>query len=240
MVAERIVIKFSGEVMGQAQSEANLDFDRISRLAQALKRLAKQGYQIAVVIGGGNIFRARMLKRGEISRVSADYMGMLATMINALALQAVLNKVGQKARVLAPFSWPAAWEDYSPSRAQKLLLKKTIVIMAGGTGKPYFSTDTALVLRAVEIGAKRIFKATNVAGVYSSDPDRNKSAKFYKKLTYQEALKKKLKIMDASAYALAAKSSLILRVFKYSPSNLERVLRGLDLGTKVIPASAPK
>lgn len=219
--------------MGQARTQTNFDFQQIKALAQALKKLVESDYQIGVVIGGGNIFRGRMIKNMEIAAVTADFMGMLATMMNALALKGVLEKLGQRAVVMSPFGCTSVWEPYSAAHAKKLLDYKNILIFSGGTGKPHFTTDTALVLRAMQIGAQQIFKATNVAGVYSSDPQKNKKAKFYKNLTYQQAMKKHLKVMDASAFKMAAKNNLSLTVFKYSPSNLAKAVRGLNLGTQV-------
>lgn len=230
---KRIVIKFSGEVMGVGHNEANLDFAKIKALALVLKKLIRRGYQVGVVLGAGNIFRARMVKNMAIGRVTADHMGMLATVINALALQSVLEKLGQDTRVLSPFSLPDIMEDYTFKRAINHLSKKRIVIFAGGTGNPYFTTDTALVLRALEVGAKHIYKATKVSGVYSADPDKHKGAKLYKHLSYQEALKKNLAAMDQAAFALAAENDLELRVFKYSPVNVYRAVTGAKLGTKV-------
>ncbi|MBT4210096.1 MAG: UMP kinase [Candidatus Komeilibacteria bacterium] len=233
MKNKRIVIKLSGEVMEQGNQEANLDFGKIMKLADSLKKLAKQGYQIGVVLGGGNIFRARMVKNMEIDREVADHIGMTATMINAMALQAVLSKMKQAAKVLSPFVIPATMSAYSASRANSYLNKKHIVIFAAGTGKPYFTTDTALVLRAYEIGAEYIYKATNVRGVYDKDPIKYKNAKFYKKLSYSEALEKKLKVMDAAAFAMARENKMDLTVFKYSPANLIKAVTKNNIGTKV-------
>ena len=233
MSPKRIIIKFSGEVMETGNREANLDFAKIKKLAQTLKKLVKAGYQVGVVLGAGNIFRARMVKNMAISRVVADHMGMLATAINSLALQSVLEKLGQEARGLSPFSLPDIMEDYIFKRAINHLSKKRIVIFAGGTGNPYFTTDTALVLRALEVGAGCIYKATNVSGVYSSDPDQDRRARLYKHLTYQEALQKNLRVMDMPALALAAENDLALTVFKYSPANVYRAVVKNSLGTKV-------
>lgn len=233
MVNKRIIIKFSGEVMESNPQEANLDFAKIKKLALALKKLSKAGYQVGVVLGAGNIFRARMVKNSAIDRVVADHMGMLATAINALALQSVLEKMGQDARVLSPFSLPQLMEDYVFKRARNHLAKKRIVIFAGGTGNPYFTTDSALVLRALEVGAKNIYKATNVAGVYSTNPHKNPRAKLYKQISYQEVLAKKLGVMDQSAFSLAAENNLALTVFKYSPENLLKAVKNNSIGTKV-------
>jgi len=235
---KRIVIKLSGEVMEHGDQEANLDFAKIFKLADSLKILSKKGYQIAVVIGGGNIFRARMLKNMEIDRVVADHIGMTATMINSMALKAVLEKMNQPVKVLSPFVIPSMMSAYSPRRANDYLNKKHIIILAAGTGKPYFTTDTALVLRASEIGAEYIYKATNVRGVYNKDPDKYKNAKFYKNLSYRQALKENLKVMDATAFALARDNKMNLRIFKYSPSNLVKAVVQNSIGTKVTNESS--
>lgn len=240
---KRIVIKLSGEVFDSpvdglcprevGNQEANLDFPSIKKIAISLKKLVKAGYQVGVVVGAGNIFRARMIKGAEIDRVAADHMGMMATSINALALQATLEKEGQEARVLSSFSIPAIMEDYIYKRAINHLKNKRVVIFAGGTGNPYFTTDTTLVLRALEIGANNIYKASNVDGVYDSDPLKNPKAKLYKKLTYNEALHKDLRVMDGTAFALARDNDMNLIVFKYSPENIIKAVTKNNIGTKI-------
>lgn len=238
MKNKRIVIKLSGEVMEHGNQEANLDFAKIMKLAASLKKLSKKGYQIGIVIGGGNIFRARMVKNMEIDRVVADHIGMTATMINAMALQTVLTKMKQPAKVLSPFVIPSMMSEYSPSRAISYLNKKYIVIFAAGTGKPYFTTDTALILRAYEIGAEHAFKATNVRGVYDKDPQKYKNAKFYKNISYSEALEKNLKVMDATAFAMAQDNKINLTVFKYNPDNIIKAVTKNNIGTKVVNESS--
>ena len=233
MKNKRIVIKLSGEVVEHGNQEANLDFGKIMKLAASLKKLSKKGYQIAVVIGGGNIFRARMVNNMEIDRVMADHIGMTATMINAMALKAVLDKMKQPAEILSPFVIPSMMSEYSPRRANNYLNKKHIVILAAGTGKPYFTTDTALVLRAYEIGAENVYKATNVRGIFDKDPQKYKSAKFYKELSYRQALEENLKVMDAAAFALARDNKMNLTVFKYSPANIITAVVKNNIGTKV-------
>src|SRR3989339_276135 len=233
MSNKRVVIKISGEVFEVGNQPANLDFPSIKKVAESLKKVVKAGYQVGVVVGAGNIFRARMVKGSEVDRVAADHMGMMATSINALALQATLERVGQEARVLSSFSVPAIMEDYVYKRAINHLKNKRVVIFAGGTGNPYFTTDTTLVLRALEVGVTNIYKASNVSGVYDSDPDKNKKAKLYKKISYAEALKRNLKIMDATAFALANDNKLNLTVFKYSPENIVRAVVKNNIGTKV-------
>lgn len=233
MNKKRVVIKLSGEIFEVGNQEANLDFPSIKKVAQSLQKLVKSGYQVGVVVGAGNIFRARMVKGAEIDRVAADHMGMMATSINALALQSVLEKIGQESRVLSSFSIPAIMEDYVYKRAINHLVNKKVVIFAGGTGNPYFTTDTTLVLRALEIGAQYIYKASNVEGVYDSNPAKNTKAKMYKKLSYSEALKNDLKVMDSTAFALARDNDMILRVFKYSPANIIKAVSQGNVGTIV-------
>ena len=230
---KRIVIKLSGEVMGSAKSESNLDFAKIKKLAASLKELIGLGYQVAVVVGAGNIFRGRMVKKAEVDRVAADHMGMIATHINALALQSMLEKIDQEAVVLSPFYMPQVLRPYNHAKAIEHLNKGRVVILAGGTGSPYFTTDTNMALRALEIKAEHMFKATNVAGVYDADPDKNPKAKLYKELTYSEALDKNLKVMDTAAFALARDNNLKLTVFKYTPANLIKVVQEDNIGTKV-------
>lgn len=230
---KRIVIKLSGEVFEVGHQEANLDFPSIKKIATSLQKLIKAGYQVGVVVGAGNIFRARMVKGAEIDRVAADHMGMMATSLNALALQGILEKLGQEARVLSAIPIPAIMENYVYKRAIKHLENKRVVIFAGGTGNPYFTTDTTLVLRALEIGAQNIYKASNVKGVYDSDPDKNSKAKFYNKLTYSQALKNKLRVMDSTAFALARDNKMNLTVFKYSPENIIKAVTKNNIGTKI-------
>lgn len=233
MNKKRIVIKLSGEVFEVGNQEANLDFPKIKELAQSLKKLIKSGYQVGVVVGAGNIFRARMVKGAEIGRVASDHMGMMATSINALALQSVLEKIGQEARVLSSFSVRAIMEDYVYKRAIKHLESGRVVIFAGGTSNPYFTTDTTLVLRALEINADAIYKATNVKGIYDANPKENPKAKFYKKISYTEALSKDLKVMDLTAFAMAKDNNLDLTVFEYSPKNIIEAISKNSIGTKV-------
>ncbi|PLX25257.1 UMP kinase [Candidatus Parcubacteria bacterium] len=230
---KRIVIKLSGEVFEVGNQEANLDFPSVAKIAKSIKKLVKLGYQVGVVVGAGNIFRARMVKGQEIDRVVADHMGMMATNLNALALQSVLEREGQEARVLSSFSVPKIMEDYNHRKAIDHLEHKRVVIFAGGTGNPYFTTDTTLVLRALEVGAEYIYKASNVAGVYDSNPDENPKAKLYKKLSYTQALDQDLRIMDATAFALARDNELKLVVFKYSPENIIKAIDKNNIGTKV-------
>ena len=233
MNKKRIIIKTSGETFGQARAETNLDFVAIKSLAQSLKKLVSLGYQVAIVAGAGNIFRARMIAGEEIDRTSADHIGMLATHINALALESALEKIGQKAVVMSPFAMPKIAKAMNHQEAIDYLEKKTVVIFAGGTGNPYFTTDTCLILRALEIKADQVYKATNVLGVYDKNPSKYKNAKLYKILSYDEALKKNLQLMDATAFALARDNQVKVRVFKYSPDNLIKAISKNNIGTSI-------
>lgn len=233
MIKKRVVIKLSGEVFEEGDQEANLDFPKIKKLAQSLKTLVKAGYQVAVVVGAGNIFRARMVKGQEIDRVEADHMGMLATNLNALALRSVLEKIGQEARIMSAFPVENIMWGFNHECAIRNLKEKRIMIFSGGTGRPFFTTDTTLVLRALEISADHIYKASTVDGVYDKNPDKYKNAKLYKQLTYGEALKKNLRVMDQTAFALARDNKMPLTVFKYSPTNLIKAVTKNNIGTKV-------
>ncbi|MBU1202953.1 UMP kinase [Patescibacteria group bacterium] len=230
---KRIVIKTSGETMGNARSESNLDFKEIKSLAQSLKKLVNLGYQVSVVAGGGNIFRGRMIKGAEIDKTTADHMGMMATHINALALESMLNSIGQKSVVMSPFYVPKIVRPINYQKAIEHLEKKTVVIFAGGTGNPYFTTDTNMILRALEIQAEVVYKATNVLGVYDKNPLKYKNAKLYRTLTYDEALKKSLEVMDQTAFALARDNQVKITVFKYSPQNLIKAVTKNNIGTKI-------
>jgi uridylate kinase len=233
MTKKRVVIKVSGEVFMAKGAEANLDFPTIKKFGEALKKLVSAGYEVAIVPGGGNIFRARMVEGEAIDRVVADQMGMLGTSLNALALQSTLQKMDQPAVVMSAFVIPEVMEIFQKQKALEHLANKRVVIFACGAGRPYFTTDTTLVLRALEIGTKDIYKATNVEGVYDSDPDANTQAKLYKELSYAEALDKKLRVMDATAFALARENNLNLTVFKFSPENIVAAVTKGQLGTKV-------
>ena len=230
---KRILLKVSGEVLGGNGGGSNFDFENVKALASVLSVAAKKGVQIGIVVGAGNIFRGREIAHGEIDRVTADHMGMMATIINALALQSVLEKSGIEARVLSSIPMPEVMENYVHKRAINHLKNGRLVIFAGGTGRPYFTTDTAAVLRALEVHAEVVFKASDVDGVYDADPDTTPGAKRYDRLTYAEALEKRLSIMDASAFALAQENNLPIVVFKFSPENVGRVLGGERLGTVI-------
>jgi len=231
-MTKRIIIKLSGEVFESTNSHHNIDFNAVKKLGQSIKKLRQSGYQIGIVVGAGNILRGRDVSNTQADKIRADYMGMLGTIINAMALQTVLQKLGMTSIVLSAVEVPRLVENYKVETA-KQLISKYVVIFAGGIGKPHFTTDTTAVIRAEEVGATHVYKCTNVAGIYSADPYRNRSATLYKNISYAEALSKKLKAMDMSAFIRAKKSNLIIRVFKYSPANLVKAVRNNNLGTQV-------
>lgn len=229
----RVVVKLSGEYLAGSQS-FGIDQPTIDRIADDLTAARKLGVEIAVVIGGGNIFRGvEVLSRG-VSRPTGDTMGMLATVMNCLALEAALERRGQSARALSAFVMPEVCELFTRSAAHKYLAEGRIVLLGGGTGNPYFTTDTTAVLRAAEIGAQAVLKATNVDGVYSSDPKKDPSAKRFERLSHSQALEGGYKVMDATAFALARETSLPIIVFSIAePGSIGAILRGAGRGTIV-------
>lgn len=232
---KRIVLKLSGEALQDAKKGYGIDSEVLISIAKQLKDVHKSGLEIAVVVGGGNIFRGSSTVGRAIDRSTADYMGMLATVINALALQDALEKLGVDTRVQSAIDLQKLAEPYIRRRAVRHLEKKRIIIFAAGTGNPYFTTDTAAALRAIEINADVILKATKVDGVYSDDPIKNKNAKKFKKLTYIEVLNKNLQVMDGTAIALCRDNKLPIIVFNlFKKDNIKRVVSGVDIGTRVI------
>jgi uridylate kinase len=229
----RILVKLSGEaLMGGA--DYGIDPAILKRIAGELQEIVGLGVQLAVVIGGGNIFRGAGLARAGMDRVTADHMGMLATVMNALAMQDALESVGLYARVMSAIRINEVCEDYIRRRAIRHLEKDRVVIFAAGTGNPFFTTDTAAALRAIEIGAEVLLKATKVNGVYSDDPMRNPSAVRYAQLTFDRVLTEKLNVMDATAIVMCRDNHLPLRVFNLNnPGDLTRIVRGADVGTAV-------
>ncbi len=218
--------------MGKA--DFGIDPEVIARLAGEIKGLVEAGVQIGLVIGGGNIFRGAGLAEAGIDRVTGDHMGMLATVMNALAMQDALERVGVPARVMSSLSIHEVCEDYIRRRAVRHLEKGRVVVLAAGTGNPFFTTDSAASLRAVEIGAELLIKATKVKGVYSADPLKNPDAEFYPRLSYHQALVQNLKVMDATAIVLCRDNKIPLRVMNINePGALMRLLRGEDIGSLV-------
>ncbi len=229
----RILVKLSGEaLMGQA--DYGIDPEVLKRLAADVVEVSATGVQVAIVIGGGNIFRGAGLARAGMDRVTGDHMGMLATVMNSLAMQDALEQVGLHVRVQSAIRINEVCEDYIRRRAVRHLEKGRIVIFAAGTGNPFFTTDTAASLRAIEIEADLLLKATKVDGVYDADPVRNPGARRYAALTYEQVLDDRLNVMDATAIVLCRDHDLPLRVFDMgSPGALVRVARGEDVGTLV-------
>jgi uridylate kinase len=229
----RIVLKLSGEALAGGQGYG-IDPPVLDRIASEVREVAALGVQVAIVIGGGNIFRGIAASAGGMDRATADYMGMLATVINALALQDSLEKVGLQTRVLSAIEMRAVAEPYIRRRAMRHLEKGRVVIFAAGTGNPFFTTDTAGALRAVEIGADAIMKATKVDGVYSADPKRDKNAQRLERLTYIEVLNRGLQVMDAAAISLCMDNKLPIIVFDLTRSgNIKRIVLGEPVGSIV-------
>jgi len=233
LVFRRILLKLSGEAL-MGEGDYGIDPATILRVAGEIHDLAEQGVEIGLVIGGGNIFRGAGLAQGGIDRVTGDHMGMLATVMNALAMQDALEKLGSQCRVMSALKINQVSEDYIRRRAVRHLEKGRIVLFAAGTGNPFFTTDSAASLRAIEIGAEIMLKATKVDGVYDSDPMKNPDAVRYEALSYDEAIVKKLGVMDTTALVLCRDQNVPVRVFNlFEPGNLLRVVQGEAIGTLV-------
>jgi len=230
---KRVVLKVSGEAL-QGRLSSGIDYDVLRSIAKQIKEVKSMGVEMAIVIGGGNIFRGTAGSSRGVDRVNADYMGMLSTVINGLALQDALEKAGVFTRVQTAIEMQELAEPYIRRRAIRHLEKGRVVIFVGGTGNPYFTTDTTAALRAIEIGAQVILKATKVDGVYSSDPAKNKRARKYATLKYIDVLKKGLKVMDATATSLCMDNNLPIIVFNLTKvGNIKRVITGENIGTTV-------
>ncbi|HEU4801229.1 MAG TPA: UMP kinase [Gemmatimonadales bacterium] len=229
----RALLKVSGEALAGEKGQG-LDYAIVEALAEEIKTVHALGVHLGLVVGGGNIIRGATASRDGLDRVSADYMGMLATVINALALQDVLEKVGVDTRVMTAIRMESLAEPYIRRRAIRHLEKGRLVIFAGGTGNPFFSTDTAGVLRALEIEAEVILKATNVDGIFTSDPRTNPDAEFIPELSFQEAIIRNYAVMDANAFGLCKANELPIVVFNMNkPGAISRVLQGERVGTIV-------
>ena len=233
-VYRRVLLKLSGEALMGAQGYG-VDVDIARQVAAEIKSVRDSGVEIAVVVGGGNIFRGVSESAGDMDRSSADYIGMLATVMNAVVLQDALEKLDVFTRVLSAIDIPEVAEPFIRRRAIRHLEKGRVVIFAAGTGNPYFTTDSAAALRALEVKADVILKATKVKGIYSADPVTNKDAEFYERITYREVLERRLKVMDASAISLCMDNNLPLVVFHMlTPGNIMRVVTGAPgVGTRV-------
>jgi len=233
MAYKRILLKLSGEaLMGDRQH--GIDPKRLSEYANEIKNIVDKGIEVAIVIGGGNIFRGISGASNGIDRVQGDYMGMLATAINGLALQSAIEAAGVKTRLLTAIKMEQVAEPFIKRRAVRHLEKGRVVIFGCGTGNPYFTTDTAAVLRAIEIGAEVILKGTRVDGIYNVDPEKNENAIKFDSITYKDAMNKGLKVMDMTAFALSQENNLPIIVFDMNTKgNLEKVISGENIGTKV-------
>ena len=233
MLYKRILLKLSGEAL-MGDNSHGIDPDRIQLYCKEISSLVKTGVEIAIVIGGGNIFRGVSAASKGIDRVQADYMGMLATVINGLALQSSLEGMGIQTRLQTALKMEAIAEPYIKRRAVRHLEKKRVVIFSAGTGNPFFTTDSAAVLRAIEINADVILKGTRVDGIYNLDPEKNKNAIKFDNISFDEAITKNLKIMDSTAFTLSKENNLPIIVFNMNkPGNLNKITEGKQIGTIV-------
>jgi uridylate kinase len=234
MQYKRILLKLSGEAL-LGERQYGIDPKRLAEYAQDIKKIIEQGVEVAIVIGGGNIFRGVSGASNGMDRVQADYMGMLATVINGLALQSALEDADVPTRLQTAIKIEAIAEPYIKRKAVRHLEKGRVVIFGSGTGNPFFTTDSAAVLRAIEVNADVILKGTRVDGIYDSDPEKNIGAIKFDKLSFEEVLKKGLKIMDTTAFTLSQENELPIIVFDMNtPGNLLRVVSGENIGTKVV------
>jgi uridylate kinase len=233
-VYKRILLKLSGEAL-LGNQECGIDPDVLTRYSVEIKNATEMGVQVGIVIGGGNIYRGVSNSSDNIDKVTGDHMGMLATLINALALQSALEHHGLVTRLVSAIRMEVIAEPFIRRRAIRHLEKERVVIFGAGTGNPYFTTDTAAVLRAIEIGADVVIKGTRVDGVFDSDPERNPGAFRYQEISYVDVLKKDLKVMDMTAITLCRENKLPILVFNMNvPGNLTRLLSGEQVGTKVM------
>ena len=233
LIYKRILLKLSGEAL-MGSGDFGIDPETIGRVADEIKELVEAGLQIGLVIGGGNIFRGAGLAQAGLDRVTGDHMGMLATVMNALAMKDALVERGVPARPMSALSMPSVCDDFNVRDALSSLQAGEVVILAAGTGNPYFTTDSAASLRAIEIGADLLIKATKVNGVYSADPVKNPDAEFYSRLTYDRVIKENLQVMDTTAIVLCRDNGMPLRIMNINESRaLMRLLKGEDVGSLV-------
>ena len=232
---KRILLKLSGEALsGEKKSDKIIDSSILEQYAQEVKRIADLGVQVAIVVGGGNIFRGKELEATGLDRVQGDYMGMLATVINGMAVQAALEKVGLFTRLMSAVKMEQICEPLIRRRAMRHLEKGRIVIFGAGTGNPYFTTDSAASLRAIEIKADVVLKGTRVDGVYTADPEKDTTATRYNSVSFDEVIAKDLKVMDLAAFALCRENKLPIVVFDmYNPGNLHNHIMGQEVGTLI-------
>jgi uridylate kinase len=234
MKYNRVLLKLSGEAL-MGEQQYGIDPKRLNTYAAEIKEVVEKGVQVAIVIGGGNIFRGMQGAAQGMDRVQGDYMGMLATVINSMSIQGALEGIGVSTRLLGGLAIDPIAEAMSRKRAQEYMAEGKVVIISGGTGNPFFTTDTASALRAVEIEADIILKGTRVDGVYTADPEKDPSATKYETLSFSEAYEKKLSIMDLTAFTLCQENNLPIYVFDMNkPGNLLKVVEGLSIGTLVV------
>jgi len=229
---KRLLLKISGEALA-GKEKYGIDPGTVSIICEEIAHVHKMGLDLALVIGGGNIFRGMAASAKGMNRAPADYMGMLATVLNAIAVQDALEKLGCPTRVLSAITMQEICEPYILRRAERHLEKRRIIICSAGTGNPYFTTDTAAVLRGMELRCEAIIKATKVDGVYDKDPVKHPDAVLYKELSYSEALQKKLRVMDATAFSLAMENNLPIMVCNLVAGNITKIVQGKDVGTVV-------
>mgnify|MGYP001236748256 CR=1 FL=1 len=230
----RVLLKLSGESFANQDTNFGIDSSTLTRIANEISKANESGVEIGIVVGGGNFFRGVSESAKNMAQANADYMGMLATVINAIALKDALDKNGTNTRVQSAITMTSVAEPYIRLRAIRHLEKKRVVIFAAGTGNPYFTTDTAASLRAAEIEADMVIKSTRVDGVYSDDPEKNSDAELYEKLTYKNVLDDKLTVMDLTAITLCEENNMPIRVFNGTKDgNIFKVLSGENLGTTI-------
>lgn len=233
MKYNRILLKLSGEAL-MGEKKYGIDSNKLEQYAQEIRKIKDMGVEIAIVIGGGNIFRGVQAEKTGIDRVQGDYMGMLATLINAMALQSSLEQNGMYTRLMSGIKVESVCEPFIRRRAIRHLEKGRIVIFGAGIGNPYFTTDSTAALRAIEIEADVVLKGTRVDGVYTADPEKDKNATKYRTLSFQEAYEKNLNIMDMTAFTLCQENNLPIIVFDMNvPGNLENLVKGEDIGTLI-------
>ena len=231
---KRILLKLSGEAFQNKKTNESLDPDTLVAMAEQIKKVHDLGVEVAIVVGGGNIFRGLSGENCGVDRTTGDYMGMLATVINSLALQSALERAGVMTRVLSALDIHAVAEPFIRRRAMRHMEKKRVIIIGAGTGNPYFTTDSAAALRASEINADVLLKATKVDGIYDSDPHKNKQAKKYAHITYQQAIRDELKVMDTAAFSLCQENKIPILVFNFFKENeILRAVLGENVGTLV-------
>ena len=233
-MSKRVLLKLSGESFADSETNFGISPNILNRIANEISRASKDGIQIAIVVGGGNFFRGVHESAKDMAQANADYMGMLATVINAIALKDALDRNGNETRVQSAIDMTAVAEPYIRLRAIRHLEKGRIVILAAGTGNPYFTTDTAASLRAAEIDAQEVIKSTRVEGVYDKDPEKNKDAVMYKNISYKDVVSNKLGVMDLTAITLCEENEMPIRVFDGTKEdNIYKVLTGDKLGTVI-------